>query len=461
MAAQPMNVLELGKTPASTVLKLSWPTILEQIAFTVLNFADTAMVGVLGAACTAAVGITAPVLWLVNGIIAAVSVGFSVQVAQDVGAGDLDRASSVIRQAFVFSALSGGALTLICFLLTPVLPALMGAEDQVLPLAGQYFGVVCFSFFFNSLETVMAATLRCMGNTRTPMTANIIAIVLNIFLNWLFIFPPLTVQIGGNSFTIPRAGMGPAGAALGTVLSIGAATVLILLPLLRGKSGLKLSLGGKFSFDGPVLVRAAFLGIPVALERITMSLGQVAYLRIVSTMGTTAVAAHHLAVQAESLSYLPSFGFSVAATTLVGQSVGASQPEKGLNFGRIAVHMGFACMSVTGVVLFVVAAPIISIFTRDAAVIALGASLLRVVAFAQPGEAWANIYTGALRGAGDSRWPFYINLVGVWGIRVLLAVIFVFGFGLGLQWVWVAMFADLTFRGIVCRRRFLRQNWYH
>ena len=141
--------------------------------------------------------------------------------------------------------------------------------------------------------------------------------------------------------------------------------------------------------------------------------------------------------------------------------MGASQPEKGLNFGRIAANMGFACMSVTGVLLFVLAAPIISIFTRDAAVIALGASLLRVVAFAQPGEAWANIYTGALRGAGDSRWPFYINLVGVWGIRVLLAVIFVFGFGLGLQWVWVAMFADLTFRGIVCRRRFLRQNWYH
>ena len=460
MATQPVNVLELGKTPSATVLKLSWPTILEQIAFTVLNFSDTAMVGVLGAACTAAVGITAPVLWLVNGIIAAVSVGFSVQVAQDVGAGEMNRASSVIRQAFVFSLLSGALLTVVCLLLSPTLPALMGAEDEVLPLARQYFGVVCFSFFFNCLETVMAATLRCMGNTRTPMTANTIAIFLNILLNWLLIFPPLTLHLGEKAIVIPRANMGPAGAALGTVLSIAAATILILIPLVRGKGELKLNLSGKFFFDLPVLGRAAFLGIPVALERITMSLGQAVFLRIVSTMGTTAVAAHHLAVQAESLSYLPSFGFSVAATTLVGQSVGASQPERGLNFGRIAANMGLICMSVTGVLLFVLSAPIISLFTRDAAVIALGGSLLRVVAFAQPGEAWAEIYTGALRGAGDSRWPFYINLVGVWGIRVLLAVIFVFGFGLGLQWVWVAMLADLTFRGIVCRRRFLRQSWY-
>ena len=465
MATSSSNVLYLGKTPVSTVLKLSWPAILEQIAFTVLSFADTAMVGVLGASCTAAVGIVSPVLWLTNGLIAAVSMGLSVQVAHAVGAEEYQQGQRVIRQSMGMALLTGLLLSAAALLLTPVLPTLLGAEPDVVPLAKSYLWVISFSMLFNSVEVVFASILRCMGNTRAPMVANLIAIFLNIILNFLFIYPSRTVEWQGHSLWIPGCGMGVAGAALGTVISIAVAGFLVVYTSAAGRAGDGLTFrwegfGALFRFDADVLQRAAQLGIPVALERAAIALGQVVYVRIVATMGTVAVAAHHLAVQAESLSYLPAFGFSIAATTLVGQAVGARLKDEAKRFGTIAANVGLISMTFTGILLFVFSAPLITLFTQDAAVIELGSRLLKIVAFAQPLQSYQLIYTGALRGAGDSRWPFYINLCGVWGIRVLCSLILVLGFGLGLEWVWGAMLLDLCFRGIVCWKRFANQRWY-
>lgn len=455
LSHQSANVLELGKTPAATVLKLSWPTILEQVAFTVLNFADTAMVGVLGASYTAAVGITTPVLWLTSGIIAAVSVGFSVLVAQDIGAGNLRRASRTAGQSLLAAVVTGVLLMIAGLLVTPFLPGWLGAEPAVATIAAQYFGVMCVSFLVNSVEVIMAAILRCTGDTHSPLVANSIAIFLNIFLNWLFIYPTRSMTLFGSTFTVWGAGMGAAGAALGSVLSILVATILIAKPFFGGKRGIHFTKEDILHPDRDILTRAAALGTPVALERITLSLGQVVFMRIVSTMGTTAIAAHHLAIQAESLSYMPSFGFSIAATTLVGQAIGAEDRERARSFGRIAANMSMVLMTATGVLLFFFGELMLHLFTKDMAVIVLGGSLLRIVAFAQPPEALAGVYAGALRGAGDSRWPFYINLIGVWGVRITFAAIFVLGFGWGLQAAWWGMFADLLFRGIVCRKRFL------
>ncbi|MEG2086607.1 MAG: MATE family efflux transporter [Angelakisella sp.] len=449
------NVLTLGKTPEATILKLSWPAILEQIAFTLLNFADTAMVGVLGAAYTAAVGLTSPVLWLAGGIIGAVSVGFSVQVAQAVGAGDYDRASRTVGQSLLGSAALGILLLVAGLLATPFLPKLLGAQPDVAALAVQYFGVMTFSFFANSFEVNISSILRCVGNTKSPLIANSIAVVVNVFLNLLFIFPTRTVILFGNSVTLWGANMGVAGAALGSVLSIVIAVFLMAKPFFCSANEVRFHLRDVKRVDRQIMSRAIELGIPVALERITMSLGQLVYIRIISTLGTTALAAHHLAIQTESLSYMPSFGFSMAATTLVGQSIGADDRPGARNFGRIAANMTALLMTGAGVFIFFGGSLMLQLFTRDVTVIAIGAGLLRIVAFAQPPQAFANVYSGALRGAGDTRWPFYINLLGVWGVRVGLSLVLVTGLGWGLSGAWIAMLCDQVFRGYVCRRRFL------
>lgn len=455
MAENNANVLNLGKTPTTTVLKLAWPTILEQIAFTVLNFADTAMVGVLGAVYTAAVGISAPVLWLAGGIMAAVSVGFSVQVAQKIGSNNMEDASKAAAQSISAAVVLGALLTIISLIIAPFLPKWLGADAETAVLATQYFFVMSFSGLMNMCEVTFSAVLRCSGDTKSPLIANSVSILLNIVLNYLFIFPTRTIVVFGQEMQMWGAGLGVGGAALGSVISVGFAGLLLVYPLLRNKRGIKIHAKDVFGLDKAILTRAKEIGVPVALERITLSLGQVFFIRIVSTMGTSAIAAHHLAIQAESLSYMPSFGFAVAATTLVGQSIGAGEPQKAKQFGIMASNMGSFLMTLTGFVLFFGGGFIVSLFTPDAAVVVMGAALLKIVAFAQPFEAGATIYAGALRGAGDSKWPFYINLVGVWGFRILLSCLFVFGFGWGLNAVWVAMLVDLVFRGIVCRKRFL------
>ena len=455
MDAANANVLELGRTPAHTILRLSWPAILEQIAFTVLNFADTAMVGVLGAVYTAAVGITAPIIWLTGGIIAAVSVGFSVQVAQRVGSGELEDAGRAAAQSLLAAMAAGLLLLGLGLAVTPYLPGWLGAQPEVIPMASQYFFVMCFSFFANSLVVTISSVLRCVGDTKSPMWANMLAIVVNIVFNYLFIYPTHTLTLFGRSVTVWGAGLEVAGAALGSVLAIVVAVLLLLPPLLGNRRGLHITLAAVLRPHRPTLRRAWELGLPVFCERVTLALGQVAFMRIISGLGTTALAAHHLAVQAESLSYMPAFGFSIAATTLVGQSIGAGDPQRARTFGRLAANMSAGLMGITGAVLFFGGGWLVSLFTRDAAVISLGHALLCIVAFAQPPQAYAIAYAGALRGAGDSRWPFYINLVGVWGIRVLLCALFVFGFGWGLRSAWIAMLADLAFRGAVCRKRFL------
>lgn len=460
MSQPSVNVLTLGKTPTQTILKLAWPTILEQIAFTILQFADTAMVGALGAAYSAAVGISSPFFWMVNGIISATGIGFSVQVAQAIGAGEYSKAQRVMQHAVLAAAGMGILALFFCFGSSFLLPSLMGAEADILPLARSYMMVLSLSVFFNAFEVISSSLLRSMGNTRAPMAANLIAIFLNIILNYLLIYPTHLVTLGDSSFLVWGAGLGVAGAAWGTSLSIGVAGVLVLIPLLSRQNPLPLVLDRQlFTLERPILARALELGLPVALERAVSALGQVFFLRIVSTLGTVAVAAHHIAITAEGLSYLPSFGFSLSATTLVGQAVGAGLPEQSKRFGNISARLGLWCMSASGIVLFVFAAPLMALFTPDPGVIALGATVLRVVAFAQPMQAFAIIYSGALRGAGNARWPFYISLVGVWGIRLVLGSLFVFVLGWGLAGAWMAMVVDLCFRGLASWRRFERGGW--
>lgn len=212
-----------------------------------------------------------------------------------------------------------------------------------------------------------------------------------------------------------------------------------------------------FTFDKEIYSGACSVGIPIALERLTISIGQIAYMRIISGMGTMYVAAHHLANQAESLSYLPCFGFSVAATTLVGQAMGAKDYESARRFGSIAAKIGIAMSLVASAILFFGGKPIISVFSSDPVIINMGGNLLKIVALGQQFQAASIIYAGGIRGTGESRAPFYIGLTGIWGIRIVLCLIFVFVFKMKLYAAWVAMLIDMIYRGYLTYLCFVKR----
>ena len=242
MAKQSVNVLTLGKTPLTTILKLAWPTIIEQMMFTVLNFSDTAMVGALGAVATAAVGITSTSIWLSGSVISAVSVGLSIQLAQSVGAGNYKRAREVVGQSLLTSLVVGAALTLVFFSLHWNLPVWLGAEEAVVPHAQAYLQVIALSLLFNMLSSVFSSLLRCMGDTHTPLKYNFTAIILNVIFNFLLIFPSRDLTVFGFTFPMFGAGLGVAGAAWGTALSLAVSATLLFLSLCNKRREIHLSL---------------------------------------------------------------------------------------------------------------------------------------------------------------------------------------------------------------------------
>lgn len=434
---------------------LSWPAIIEQILNTMVSYVDTAMVGVLGAVGSAAVSVNGPPIWLIHGIMAGVGVGYSVQISNAVGARDPERVRTVIRQAFLASVVCGLAACGLYEALGASIPRWLGAKPEVLPHAANYMRIYCAALPFNCLLIVFSAVLRCMGNTKTPLIFNTATNLLNLVLNFFLIYP--TRQWHG--LTLPGAGWGVEGAAIATAISITCAALPAAVAAFR-QQGYVTSLREGISPDRAIIRRAVNLGVPSAVERAIVNIGQIAMTALVGhALTTAALAANNIATTAEGLCYLPAYGIGYAAIALVGQSVGAGDQEDAKAYGTLTGAIGFVLCMVTGTLLFLFAPALASLFNSDAQVVAEAALALRVVAFAEPFFAVSIILTNALRGASDVRYPMMVGLMGMWCVRVPLSCLLVLVFDLGLAGVWGGMAVDLILRGILCIFRWKGGKW--
>ena len=441
----------------AAVLSLAWPAILEQVMITMVQYVDTAMVGSLGANATAAVGTTSSTTWFFNGILSSAAIGFSVQVAQHIGAGRDREAKSTTWQALKFVGIFGVIIAAIAVTLSFFLPTLLGADMAIRGDASVYFRIVGSALIFNFCSVMCSSILRCAGDMRTPMVLNLLINGLNVILNFLLIYPTRPLTLLGVEFTMPGAGMGVSGAAAASATSITVVAILYLIELFSGKSGIAISIKERFRFEKQCLQTAFRLGLPVLLERTLISGAQIVITGVISSVGTVAMAANHLAVTAESLSYMPAYGMATAGTTLVGQAIGAGKKDLAVRFSRITTYIGIIIMTFGGAMLFFLAPQLISIFTSDPEVKALGAQVLRIVAFAEPFFGASIVVTGAVRGAGDSKVPFLLNLATMWGVRITLALTLAPRFGL--VGVWIAMATELAARGIVFLWRLYSNRW--
>lgn len=443
----------------ASVLFLAWPAIIEQIMLTLVQYVDTAMVGSLGSGATAAVGITSSTTWLFNGFFNAAAIGFSVQVAQHLGAGRQEDARRVTWQALRFVCIFGIMMGAIAFVLSFFLPTMLGADPAIRGDASLYFRIIACAMPFTLGSNMFSAIIRCSGDTRTPMILNVMINVLNVILNTLFIYSPRTVSLFGREFFVWGAGWGVGGAAFASGLSTALVACMFLLVIFRKKSPIQISLKTRYRFERHCLLTAWKLGLPAALERSTLSIAQIVITALITGIGTVAVATNHLAVTAESISYLPASGVAVAGTTLVGQAIGAGRKDLAQRFARTVSWMGVVIMTFGGAVLYLFAPQLIQIFSSDPEVIDLGSRVLRIVAFAEPLFGASIVASGSLRGAGDSKGPFLINLATMWGVRITLALLLVGH--LGLIGVWLAMAAELCARGLIFMIRLYRGKWLH
>lgn len=450
-AGQPISRTDQWKL----VVALSVPAIFEQLVSTVMSYIDTAMVGSLGHEATAAIGVVVSTIWLFNGIVNAAGMGFSVQVAQYLGAGREKDSRNVLTQAMLFNVVFGCAMALIAVILGQFLPQLMGADPTVQDDARAYFCIVGSFLPFAMASGLYSGVLRCSGNVRLPSLLNVGMCLLDVVFNFFLIYP--TREIHG--ITVWGAGLGVRGAALGTGLATACIGVTMLILLIRREGPLKLRGDASWRFTSICLKNAAVVATPAALEHAVLNLAQIVMTGVVTSMGAVAVASNYIAVQTESICYLPAFGVAAAATALVGQSIGAGRPDMAKRFAYSTTALAFLLVSFSGCLLFFFSPVLAGTLTPEAEVIAQAVRLLRTVAFAEPMFAVSIVVMGALRGAGDSKGPFLLNLCSMWGIRVLTVLLFTRRFGL--MGIWGTMTAELFFRGSIFLVRLFRGRWVH
>lgn len=436
------------------VATLSWPAIMAQLSAILMEYIDASMVGSLGAGPAASIGLVSTSTWLFWGLGGALSTGFSVQVAHLVGAGKDNSARDVLRQSIIALFVFGLFIAAIGASISGPLPRWLGGNPEIAGGSSAYFLIVMLSLPFCYLAFLASAMLRCEGNMVVPGVANAVMCVLDVVFNFFLIFEPREML----GMRMPGAGLGVAGAALGTALAQILVGGYLLYYTTRRSAHLNFR-GREFGFQltKPTLKRALVISSPIGAERIMMCGAQILTTVIVAPLGTAAIAANAFGITAESLCYMPGYGVSDAATTIVGQSVGASRKDLARSFGKITIIIGMAVMTIMGLVMWLAAPLMMSIFTPDETVRALGTGALRIEAWAEPMFAAAIVSYGVMIGAGYTLVPACINLGSIWVVRLTLAALL--APVMGLNGVWLAMCIELCVRGAVFLITFAKGRW--
>jgi putative MATE family efflux protein len=446
------------KDKLELVYHLSLPGILAQISEIIMEYIDAAMVGVLGANASASIGLVSSSTWLFGGVIMACAAGFSVQVAHAVGAGDTDLAKSIFKQSLFSSFVLSLFVGMIGIGLSQVLPQWLGADVSLWNDASNYFLFFAIFIPVRQMNSLCMNMLQCAGNMKVPSIVATIMCCADVVFNYFLIFPTRQITLFGNSFTMIGAGLGVTGAQLGTSLAILLSMcILLYYAIVKEKTISILGIKGKWIVRKDILKEAVRIGVPMAMEQCATTGAQVVSTRIVAPLGTVAIAANSFAVTAESICYMPGYGISSAATTMVGQAIGAKRKDLAKSFAWLTTATGMVIMTITGSLMYFLCPFVFSFLTPVEEVQQLGESVLRIELLAEPLFAASIVANGALRGAGDTFVPGIINLVSIWCVRITLA--YFLSKSIGLAGVWIAMAVELSCRGLLFLFRLKKERW--
>ena len=426
---------------------LAWPAVIAGLLENLASTVDMIMVGSLGAAEIASVGFCAMINWALSSLPMGMSVAVTAIVARNIGAGKKKEARLGLAQALIMTLILSIGMAILTYLLAPSIFKFFGVEKDVYDLSVPYLRIIAFNGIFFALITTFSGALRGAGDTRTPMYIGFIANVIHIILNYLLIFGKLGLPA-----------MGVKGAAIGTMLSSIAAVFIYLYLFRSGVLRLKLS-RGDFRWDSQHAWTVFRLAMPASLEQFVLEAGLLIYAKFIVVFGTAALSGYQVGMQVLSLSFIPNGAFSIAAATLVGQNLGAARKEEAKRAGWICLFLGTISMSLLGAIGLFNAKLLASVFVRDPEVIALGAQFISLVAFSQPGMAIFFTLSGSLRGAGDTRSPLFVTLIGMYGIRIPGAWIVTRVLGMGIGPTFSLIIFDYIVRVTVILFLYNRGKW--
>ena len=415
------------------IFALAWPTMLEQLLQTAVQYIDTAMVGSLGTQATAAVGATSTINWLVSSTISALGIGFLSFVSQACGAGDTEKVGRASAQAVLTVFICGLFFTALTLGLSSYVPVWMQVDPEIQTLTAQYFFVLYSPMLFRTAIIIFGTLLRSVGDSKTPMRVGLLVNVINVILNFLLIYPSRK-WLG---LTLWGAGMGVVGAALASAVSFSIGGVCITA--LYWKHPLISPKGQSLRPDFEILRPCLKVALPNALQRFGTSLGYVAFASMINSIGEVATAAHTIANTVESAFYIPGYGMQTAAATLAGNALGAKDNQRAGKLARMIIFLEVALMIVSGGLLFAFAPQMMRLFSKDLQVILLGSIVLKMVALSEPFYGVAIIIEGMMQGMGNTMLPFVFSITGMWGIRIVGTFLCTQMFGMGLVSAWSCM----------------------
>ena len=447
----------LDKQMIGVILALAWPTMLEQLMQTAVQYIDTAMVGSLGTEAMAAVGATTTVGWLIGGMVSAWGVGFLSFIARACGAGDKQAAAKASAQAVIVTAAAGVVFTAVTLGLSGVIPVWMQVDPAIRPTASRYFFILYTPMLFRAATIIFGTVLRAAGDTKTPMKVGIWVNLINVVLNFLLIYPTRPLTVLGLPFTMPGAGMGVVGAAAASAIAVAVGGIYIAIVL--WKHPMISPKGQRFRPDKAILMPTVRVAIPNMLQRFGTSLGYVSFAAMINALGQVATSAHTVANTVESLFYIPGYGMQTAAATLAGNAYGAKDGKRMKRLARMFIPIEVGLMIFSGGAKFLLAEPLVRLFSADEAVIALGTTVLRMVALSEPFYGFSIIVEGMMQGLGNTRKPFAYNILGMWGVRIVGTFICTTFFGGGLVAAWGCMIAHNLLLFALFLLCYLRGSW--
>ncbi len=441
----------------AVILSLAWPTMLEQLMSTAVQYIDTAMVGALGTQATAAVGATTTVNWLIMSTISAIGVGFLAYIAKAIGAGQKEYAARTAGQAVLAVLVIGTVVTALTLSLSGVVPKLMQVDPAIQALASRYFFILYLPMLPRTATILFGTVLRAASDTKTPMKVGIFVNLINVVLNFLLIYPTRTLTLFGRSFSVFGAGLGVEGAAAASAVAYLAGGVYITIVLFRHP--VVSPRGHGIRPDREILVPCVRTAVPNMLQRFATSLGYVAFAAMINALGEVSTAAHTIANTVESAFYIPGYGMQTAAATLAGNAYGAGDRERMRRLANLFLPVEVILMLLSGGLLFWGAPALVSLFSGEAEVIRLGSTVLRMVAVSEPFYGVSIILEGMMLGVGNTKTPFVYNILGMWGVRIVGTFLCTQLLSYGLVAAWACMIAHNLLLFALYLLAYLKRTW--
>ncbi len=450
-----LKKINLGMLPV--IVSLAWPTMLEQLLQTAVQYIDTAMVGSLGTKATAAVGATGTVNWLIGSTVSAIGVGFLAYISQSVGAGETEKAKKASGQAVITVLAVGVLFTALTLSLSRVIPVWMRVDEGIRGMAAEYFFILYTPMLFRTASIIFGTVLRSVGDTKTPMRVGVAVNLINIVLNFFLIYPTRRLTLFGSAFTVYGADWGINGAAAASAAAYAFGGIVITVMLFRHKN--ISPRGQSLKPDFQVLKPCFRVAFPNMLQRFATSLGYVAFASMINSLGEISTAAHTIANTVESAFYIPGWGMQTAAATLAGNAWGAKNQKRLRELAKTVLPLEVGLMIISGGLLFIFAPELMRLFSRDEQVIALGTTVLRMVAVSEPFYGVPIVIEGMMQGVGNTVAPFIYNVVGMWGARIAGTYVCTQLLGRGLVSAWGCMIAHNMLLFVMFTIHYLTGKW--